>query len=392
MSQNQSEEDPKENESPSNEQSDGLSAEDAASNPYNELEAWKKSKNTLYSVLGLIALGVAAVTFYNNQKQDEAAERTLRFMNASDAGTEATDQFLSFAEDYNDALGGVAQYRAAALQYADRKFTESAENFATAAKRLQGDPLCGRALLGQAVSLIKGDKLDDGKSILAKISNNAELLPTDRFEASFLLGVQAMTEEDTEGVESYKKILGADVRAASYLSRLEELSRTQSLLAQAKSLADINLKKGADFLSANRKRKKITETESGLQYLTIKEGKGKSPKVDDEVEVHYHGTLINGEVFDSSIEREETAKFRVNQVIKGWTEGLQLMKVGGKRKFFIPSDLAYGESGNNAIGPNEVLVFEVELISITPEEEPEAVAVPEEVAPPAPEESNSSAE
>ena len=392
MSQNQSEEDPKENESPSNEQSDGLSAEDAASNPYNELEAWKKSKNTLYSVLGLIALGVAAVTFYNNQKQDEAAERTLRFMNASDAGTEATDQFLSFAEDYNDALGGVAQYRAAALQYADRKFTESAENFATAAKRLQGDPLCGRALLGQAVSLIKGDKLDDGKSILAKISNNAELLPTDRFEANFLLGVQAMTEEDTEGVESYKKILGADVRAASYLSRLEELSRTQSLLAQAKSLADINLKKGADFLSANRKRKKITETESGLQYLTIKEGKGKSPKVDDEVEVHYHGTLINGEVFDSSIEREETAKFRVNQVIKGWTEGLQLMKVGGKRKFFIPSDLAYGESGNNAIGPNEVLVFEVDLISITPEEEPEAVAVPEEVAPPAPEESNSSAE
>ena len=392
MSQNQSEEDPKENESPSNEQSDGLSAEDAASNPYNELEAWKKSKNTLYSVLGLIALGVAAVTFYNNQKQDEAAERTLRFMNASDAGTEATDQFLSFAEDYNDALGGVAQYRAAALQYADRKFTESAENFATAAKRLQGDPLCGRALLGQAVSLIKGDKLDDGKSILAKISNNAELLPTDRFEASFLLGVQAMTEEDTEGVESYKKILGADVRAASYLSRLEELSRTQSLLAQAKSLADINLKKGADFLSANRKRKKITETESGLQYLTIKAGKGKSPKEDDEVEVHYHGTLINGEVFDSSVEREETAKFRVNQVIKGWTEGLQLMKVGGKRKFFIPSDLAYGEAGNSAIGPNEVLVFEVELISITPEEEPEAVAVPEEVAPPAPEESNSSAD
>jgi len=392
MSNNQSEEDPKENELPSNEQSEGLSAEDAASNPYNELEAWKKSKNTLYSVLGLIALGVAAVTFYNNQKQDEAAERTLRFMNASDAGTEAADQFLSFAEDYNDALGGVAQYRAAALQYADRKFTESAQNFAIAAKRLQGDPLCGRALLGQAVSLIKGDKVNEGKSILAKISNNAELLPSDRFEASFLLGVQAMTEEDAEGFESQKKILGADVRAASYLSRLEELTRTRDLLAQAKSLADINLQKGADFLSANRKRKKITETESGLQYLTIKEGKGKSPKVDDEVEVHYHGTLINGEVFDSSVEREETAKFRVNQVIKGWTEGLQLMKVGGERKFFIPSDLAYGEGGNNAIGPNEVLVFEVELISITPEEEPEAVAVPEEVAPPAPEESNSSAD
>jgi len=392
MATNQSEEDPKENELPSNEHSEGLSAEDAASNPYNELDAWKKSKNTLYSVLGLIALGVAAVTFFNSQKQDEAAERTLRFMNASDAGNEATDQFLSFAEDYDDALGGVAQYRAAALQYADRKFAESAENFASAAKRLQGDPLCGRSLLGQAVSLIKDGKEEEGKSILAKISSNVELLPTDRFEASFLLGVQAMTDEDTEGFKAHKKILGADVRAASYLSRLEELTRTRDLLAQAKSLADINLQKGADFLSANRKRKKITETESGLQYLTIKAGKGKSPKEDDEVEVHYHGTLINGEVFDSSVEREETAKFRVNQVIKGWTEGLQLMKVGGKIKFFIPSDLAYGEAGNSAIGPNEVLVFEVELISITPKEEPDAIAVPEEVAPPAPEESNSSAD
>jgi len=340
----------------------------------------------------LIALGVAAVTFFNSQKQDEAAERTLRFMNASDAGNEATDQFLSFAEDYDDALGGVAQYRAAALQYADRKFAESAENFASAAKRLQGDPLCGRSLLGQAVSLIKDGKEEEGKSILAKISSNVELLPTDRFEANFLLGVQAMTDEDTEGFKAHKKILGADVKAASYLSRLEELTRTRDLLAQAKSLADINLQKGADFLSANRKRKKITETESGLQYLTIKAGKGKSPKEDDEVEVHYHGTLINGEVFDSSVEREETAKFRVNQVIKGWTEGLQLMKVGGKIKFFIPSDLAYGEAGNSAIGPNEVLVFEVELISITPKEEPDAIAVPEEVAPPAPEESNSSAD
>jgi len=392
MATNQSEEDPKENELPSNEHSEGLSAEDAASNPYNELDAWKKSKNTLYSVLGLIALGVAAVTFFNSQKQDEAAERTLRFMNASDAGNEATDQFLSFAEDYDDALGGVAQYRAAALQYADRKFAESAENFASAAKRLQGDPLCGRSLLGQAVSLIKDGKEEEGKSILAKISSNVELLPTDRFEANFLLGVQAMTDEDTEGFKAHKKILGADVKAASYLSRLEELTRTRDLLAQAKSLADINLQKGADFLSANRKRKKITETESGLQYLTIKAGKGKSPKEDDEVEVHYHGTLINGEVFDSSVEREETAKFRVNQVIKGWTEGLQLMKVGGKIKFFIPSDLAYGEAGNSAIGPNEVLVFEVELISITPKEEPDAIAVPEEVAPPAPEESNSSAD
>ena len=90
------------------------------------------------------------------------------------------------------------------------------------------------------------------------------------------------------------------------------------------------------------------------------------PEATDEVEVHYHGTLVNAEVFDSSRDRGEPAKFRVNQVIAGWTEALQLMKVGSKWKLFIPADLAYGDRGSNAIGPNEALTFEVELLGITP--------------------------
>ena len=96
-----------------------------------------------------------------------------------------------------------------------------------------------------------------------------------------------------------------------------------------------------------------------------------SPLADDEVEVHYHGTLTNGEVFDSSVERGEPSKFRVDGVIKGWTEALQLMTVGDKWKLFIPSDLAYGETGSSSIGPNETLIFEVELLGITPKEIPE---------------------
>ena len=139
----------------------------------------------------------------------------------------------------------------------------------------------------------------------------------------------------------------------------------------AKSLPDINLVKGQSFLESNGKKKGVITLESGLQYEVLRVGEGLSPDENDTVEVHYHGTLVDGEVFDSSIERSEPASFRVGGVIKGWTEALQLMKVNAKWKLFIPSDLAYGETGNNSIGPNETLIFEVELLGITPKEVPE---------------------
>lgn len=110
---------------------------------------------------------------------------------------------------------------------------------------------------------------------------------------------------------------------------------------------------------------KMTTTASGLQYSVLKEGEGSSPTPTDRVTVHYHGTLQDGTVFDSSVDRDEPATFPVNGVIAGWIEGLQLMKVGSKYKFIIPPDLAYGERGaGGVIGPNETLVFEVELLEI----------------------------
>lgn len=126
-----------------------------------------------------------------------------------------------------------------------------------------------------------------------------------------------------------------------------------------------NLDKGNAFLAENAKKEGVKTTASGLQYEVIKEGDGAKPKATDEVKVHYHGTLIDGKVFDSSVERGEPAEFPLNRVIPGWTEGVQLMSKGSKYRFFIPYDLAYGDRGAGAdIKPYSALVFEVELLDI----------------------------
>lgn len=127
-----------------------------------------------------------------------------------------------------------------------------------------------------------------------------------------------------------------------------------------------NLKKGQDFLEANKSKEGVKTTSSGMQYIVLKEGNGEKPSLDDKVTTHYHGTLIDGTVFDSSVDRGQPASFPVSGVIPGWTEALQMMGVGSKWKLFLPSNLAYGERGaaGGKIGPNTVLVFEVELLSI----------------------------
>ena len=122
---------------------------------------------------------------------------------------------------------------------------------------------------------------------------------------------------------------------------------------------------GEKFLKNNSSQDGVVTLQSGLQYKVLKEGSGEKPKATDTVTTHYHGTLISGEVFDSSVERSEPASFPVNGVIPGWVEALQLMPVGSKWKLFVPSHLAYGERGaGQKIGPNTTLIFEVELLSI----------------------------
>lgn len=126
-----------------------------------------------------------------------------------------------------------------------------------------------------------------------------------------------------------------------------------------------NIELGNGFLTENKSKPGVNTTPSGLQYLVLNEGTGDThPKATDKVTVHYHGTLLDGSVFDSSVERGESITFGLNQVIPGWTEGVQLMVVGEKTRFFIPSHLAYGNSGAGAIKPGSTLIFEVELLAI----------------------------
>lgn len=153
--------------------------------------------------------------------------------------------------------------------------------------------------------------------------------------------------------------------------KMQERQAALQKNAEEKKKADMapiiekNKKEGETFLEENKKKEGVVTTASGLQYKILFKGNGASPKTTDKVKVHYKGTLLNGKTFDSSYDRKEPAVFQLTQVIKGWTEGLQLMQVGDKYQFFIPYDIAYGEMGRGeTIPPATVLTFEVELLDI----------------------------
>lgn len=171
----------------------------------------------------------------------------------------------------------------------------------------------------------------------------------------------------------YKGVQDGFKGAAPMLTPEEVIATMQALQTRKMEQQQQEMTKAAEdnkaasdaFLSKNKARKEVTTTASGLQYEVIKKGEGDMPDADDKVNVHYHGTLPDGTVFDSSVERGEPISFAVNGVIKGWTEALQLMHVGDKWKLYIPADLAYGPRGAGPkIGPNQALVFDVELLGV----------------------------
>lgn len=221
-----------------------------------------------------------------------------------------------------------------------------------------------------------------GSLLVAALSVNAgvakESLDTDSKKVSYIIGqnygssmFRQFVEVDVDTfMAGFKDGYAGLTNVFSEEEMQEIMTKFQAeLRAKAeikqKELAERNLKKGKEFLDANKAKEGIKTTESGLQYKVVQEGSGEKPTAEDTVTVNYRGTTLDGTEFDSSYKRNKPATFPLKGVIKGWTEGLQLMKTGAKYEFYIPAELAYGERGNRGIEPNSTLIFEVELISFT---------------------------
>ncbi|MFP4208785.1 MAG: FKBP-type peptidyl-prolyl cis-trans isomerase [Wenzhouxiangella sp.] len=206
----------------------------------------------------------------------------------------------------------------------------------------------------------------------------ATAMETPEERLSYTIGMDIGQSLAEQGMELDIDLLVEALRAAyageeTRLTQEEALAerdafmqrRQQEMEQQRGVEAERNLEEGQAFLAQNRDNPDVQETASGLQYRVVQEGTGASPEATDQVTVHYVGTLINGVEFDSSRARGEPATFALNQVIPGWTEGVQLMSEGAIYEFFIPADLAYGEQGRpGPIGPNSTLIFEVELLEV----------------------------
>ncbi|WP_272148787.1 FKBP-type peptidyl-prolyl cis-trans isomerase [Tenacibaculum aiptasiae] len=199
-----------------------------------------------------------------------------------------------------------------------------------------------------------------GLDMASKIKMNFEDMNQDLFVQGFKNGM------DSTNLLIEAKSVSPILRTFFQRVQQEKMIKQQQELAKKAEIEFGDYKKeGEKFIAENKTKEGVKTTESGLQYIVLKEGKGESPKLSSRVKVHYHGTLADGTVFDSSVDRGQPSEFGVGQVIKGWTEGLQLMKPGAKYKFFIPQELAYGAQQRGAkIKPFSPLVFEVELLEV----------------------------
>lgn len=239
------------------------------------------------------------------------------------------------------------------------------------------------SLLAAAVVLTVGCNEKKDANVAPANFENSQEKAAYAIGTSFSQQFNTMLEKQTEiGMALDKEIVIQGItdtlRGHSKLTEEEVMETLKTYGEEVKTAAEKQMKEKAAkaeaeakvFLEKNAKTEGVTVTESGLQYSVITKAEGPKPKAVDTVTVHYVGTLVDGKVFDSSVERGQPATFPLNRVIPGWTEGLQLMSVGEKYKFVIPADLAYGEQGAGSIPPGATLIFDVELLDIKTAEAP----------------------
>lgn len=242
------------------------------------------------------------------------------------------------------------------------------------------------AFKGEQPLIAEGDVQETGQALMMRIASRAGKAPADatipevdKQKVAYLVGADVgrnlVAIKDELDLPELLQGVRATFAGDKLLLSEDQLNAVRDTFSQkmqgemeakAKSLGDANRAEGQKFLAENKQVKGVFSTASGLQYMVLRQGAGERPRASDQVRVNYEGKLLDGTVFDSSYERGEPAEFGLNQVIAGWTEGLGLMPVGAKYRFWIPGDLAYGSKGTpgGPIGPNATLVFDVELQAI----------------------------
>ncbi|MBU8974693.1 FKBP-type peptidyl-prolyl cis-trans isomerase [Lysobacter sp. MMG2] len=243
------------------------------------------------------------------------------------------------------AVASLAALTAACNKPADKADAAKTDAAAAQAGKDGAKAIPGLATEKEQVSYMIG--MDMARS-LEQVKDEIDLDTLNKALKASLAGEKPLLDEKQAG----------EIREA-FAKKLQQ-KRMDKMIADAKT----NLEDGEKFLAENSKKPGVVTTASGLQYQVITEGKGPKPTVNDVVTAHYKGTLLDGKTFDSSYDRGEPANFPLSQMVPGWQEGIPLMPVGSKYRFWIPSKLAYGEQGAGPIGPNATIVFEVELLDI----------------------------
>lgn len=230
------------------------------------------------------------------------------------------------------------------------------------------------SVLTASMLVLAGCKSDGAAKSTSTITDKSPELEQVGYSLGYLMGSGNKQDIPDLNLEAFEQGMrdaysGDDKKRALTEEQMQKVlgdyqqKRQEEMVKEVEAKAKANKEAGDKFLAENAKKEGVQTTASGLQYKVITQGTGAKPKATDTVTVHYEGKLLDGKVFDSSYERGAPVQFPLNQVIKGWTEGLQLMPQGSKYELYIPSELAYGEAGNPAIEPNSVLIFTVELLT-----------------------------